>query len=121
MEGKILNWRKSSYSGTGGSNCVEAGNDARRVMVRDTKDTQGPMLRFTAGAWRRLVDQVKADASLPADLAPKRGVLRWGCPSLLCSGTDDARCHLAEIHSRATIPDRLPSGTTAKRKSPARP
>jgi Domain of unknown function (DUF397) len=61
MEGKLSSrWRKSSYSGNGGSDCVEAGNDARRVLVRDTKDHgQGPVLRFSPDAWRRFADRVK--------------------------------------------------------------
>lgn len=48
-------WRKSSYSGAaGGSDCVEValGPDA---LVRDSKNTSGPVLRFGMGAWRGLV------------------------------------------------------------------
>lgn len=53
-------WRKSSYSGNGGE-CAEVGTGADRdaVAVRDTKDRQGPVLRFTASAWRRFTGQVK--------------------------------------------------------------
>jgi len=64
MEGKILNWRKSSYSGTGGSNCVEAGNGARRVLVRDTQHRTGPVLKVSADAWRRFAEQVKRSLAL---------------------------------------------------------
>jgi hypothetical protein len=60
------NWRKSSYSGDGGSNCVEVGNDSA-VLVRDTKDRTGPMLRFTPDAWNAFAKQVKAGASLSSD------------------------------------------------------
>jgi len=28
------------------------------VLVRDTRDRQGPALRFTPGAWRRFADRV---------------------------------------------------------------
>ena len=37
-------WRKSSYSGNGGTDCVEVGAraEADRVLVRDTKDRGGP-------------------------------------------------------------------------------
>jgi hypothetical protein len=52
-------WRKSSYSGNGGSDCVEVGGRAGRVLVRDTKNRTGPVLEITPDAWRRLVDQVK--------------------------------------------------------------
>ena len=51
-------WRKSSHSGPDGGSCVEvAAADA--VLVRDTQDRQGPMLRFAPETWRRFADQVK--------------------------------------------------------------
>jgi hypothetical protein len=56
-------WRKSSYSGNGGSDCVEVGGRGGRVVVRDTKNRTGPVLEVTPGAWRRFADQVKR--SLP--------------------------------------------------------
>jgi hypothetical protein len=52
-------WRKSSYSGNGGSDCVEVGGRGGRVLVRDTKNRTGAVLEITPGVWRRLVDQVK--------------------------------------------------------------
>ncbi len=52
-------WRTASYSGGEGGNCVEIGDDASRVLVRDTKDRPGAVLRFTPAAWRRFADQVK--------------------------------------------------------------
>jgi hypothetical protein len=57
-------WRKSSYSGGNGGNCVEVGAQAQagRVLVRDTKDRPGPVLRFTPGAWRQFADQVRSAA-----------------------------------------------------------
>jgi hypothetical protein len=58
MEAVDPRWRKSSFSGNGGD-CVEVGDDTRRVLVRDTKDGTGPVLRFTPAAWRRFADQVK--------------------------------------------------------------
>lgn len=62
-------WRKSSYSG-GEGNCVEVADHGNRVLVRDTKDRNGVMLRFTPDAWRRFVAaQVKGERSL-ADLRP---------------------------------------------------
>src|SRR5580700_8127065 len=59
MEGTDLNWRKSSYSGNGGGECVEIGASPDAVLVRDTTDRTGPVLRFTPAAWRRFADQVK--------------------------------------------------------------
>jgi Domain of unknown function (DUF397) len=57
-------WRKSSYSGGNGGNCVEVAAQPRsgRVLVRDTKDRKGPVLRFTPGAWQRFADRVRSSA-----------------------------------------------------------
>jgi hypothetical protein len=55
-------WRKSSYSGGNGGNCVEVGTpaDASQVQVRDTRDRQGPVLAVGRRAWRRFAGRVKA-------------------------------------------------------------
>jgi Domain of unknown function (DUF397) len=55
-----MSWRKSSYSGGSGGNCVEVADQAGRVLVRDTKqDGTGPVLRLSPAAWRELVARVK--------------------------------------------------------------
>jgi Domain of unknown function (DUF397) len=54
-----LAWRKSSYSGGSGGNCVEVADHGSRVLVRDTRDRAGLVLRFSPAAWRRFADQVK--------------------------------------------------------------
>ena len=77
-------WRTSSYSGNGGGNCVEVAGQARRVLVRDTKDRTGAVLRFTPAAWRGFAEQVKRSLATglgqgPADAC--RGHSRvWECP-----------------------------------------
>jgi hypothetical protein len=55
-------WRKSSYSGGNGGECIEVGvqPQASRVLVRDTKDRQGPVLRFTPSAWIQFADQMRS-------------------------------------------------------------
>lgn len=58
-----LSWRKSSYSGGSGGNCVEVADDASHVLVRDTQDRTGPMLTFSPRSWQRFVGQVKASGS----------------------------------------------------------
>lgn len=58
-----LNFRTSSYSG-GEGNCIAVADDAGRVLVMDTKDNQGPILRFSADAWRRFAKQVKGSLAL---------------------------------------------------------
>jgi len=53
-------WRKSSYSGSNGGNCLEAASSTDLVMVRDTKNNgTGPMLGFTPAAWAAFTTQVK--------------------------------------------------------------
>ncbi|MGH3192714.1 MAG: DUF397 domain-containing protein [Streptosporangiaceae bacterium] len=52
------NWRKSSYSGDQG-NCVEVAGNNGRVLVRDTQDRTGLVLRFTPEGWRMFADIVK--------------------------------------------------------------
>jgi Domain of unknown function (DUF397) len=53
-----MNWRKASYSASNGGACVEVGT-ADHVLVRDTQDRNGPVLRFSPMAWRRFADQTK--------------------------------------------------------------
>jgi hypothetical protein len=48
----VTGWRKSSYSGTNGGNCVEVAGGAGDVAVRDSKDRDGGRLAVTAAAWR---------------------------------------------------------------------
>ena len=49
-----LNWRKASYSGSGGGNCIEVASAGRVVLVRDTKDQEaGPVLRIDPADWQR--------------------------------------------------------------------
>lgn len=47
-------WRKSTRSSGAGGNCVEVSVDVLPglVGVRDSKDADGPILRFTPAAWR---------------------------------------------------------------------
>jgi hypothetical protein len=46
-------WRKSSYSGTNGGQCVEAADKAGRILVRDTTDRGGVVLSISPNAWHR--------------------------------------------------------------------
>lgn len=51
-------WRTSSYSG-GQGNCIEVGSHDDHVLVRDTKDRTGPVLRLSPATWRELVTRVQ--------------------------------------------------------------
>jgi Domain of unknown function (DUF397) len=54
-----LNWRKASYSGNGGGNCVEVADAARLVMVRDTTDRGGAVLSVPAEAWQAFLGSLR--------------------------------------------------------------
>lgn len=49
-------WRKSSRSSTNGGACVEVADNLPGIVgVRDSKDPAGPVLVFSAAAWRNFV------------------------------------------------------------------
>lgn len=53
-------WRKSSFSGTTGGNCVEvARNLPGAVAVRDSKNPDGPKLVFTPDEWRAFTAEIR--------------------------------------------------------------
>lgn len=56
-------WRKSTRSGTGGSqsDCVEVAALPRNVGVRDSKDPEGPRLALSPDDWRALVARLKRE------------------------------------------------------------
>jgi hypothetical protein len=59
--GAGLIWRKSSYSGNGGSDCVEVAYGlSGRVAVRDSKNSDGPVLALQPASWQALTDAIKA-------------------------------------------------------------
>lgn len=45
-----VSWRKSSYSGGEGGQCVELADLGNGVAVRDSKDPEGPALLLTRNA-----------------------------------------------------------------------
>jgi len=53
-----LTWRRSSAS-TGGGECVEVAQSESSVLVRDSRDQSGALLKFTMPQWRGLVLRVK--------------------------------------------------------------
>ncbi|NSC22333.1 DUF397 domain-containing protein [Streptomyces albus subsp. chlorinus] len=56
-----LSWHKSSYSGSGGGDCVEVAHTPGAVHVRDSKEQRGPVLSVPSSQWvgfiRHLADQ----------------------------------------------------------------
>lgn len=59
MELKSTIWRTSSYTGGNGGNCVEVGEGANAIVVRDTKDRKGVVLTFGTQAFREFVASIK--------------------------------------------------------------
>ncbi len=67
-------WHTSSYSGGNGcvetrwtkstqctsGTCIEVAYPVGAVQVRDSKQTDGPVLTFDPDAWRAFIDTVKA-------------------------------------------------------------
>ena len=64
MEGnRAVTWRTSSYSGNSGGQCVEVGNAAHLIAVRDSKDPDGARLAFGREAWEAFAARLKADTN----------------------------------------------------------
>jgi Domain of unknown function (DUF397) len=51
-------WVKSSLSMSNG-NCVEVASLSGGIGVRDSKDTEGPVLRFTPDEWQAFLGGVR--------------------------------------------------------------
>ena len=55
-------WRKSSYSGSSGGQCVEvARNLPNIVAVRDSKNPESGALAVTPAAWQALLACIRSD------------------------------------------------------------
>ncbi|WP_267717018.1 DUF397 domain-containing protein [Streptomyces sp. CoH17] len=53
-------WRKSSYSGNTGGDCVEVGETSPgAVPIRDSKNPAGPVVTVGAHAWQSFVDALR--------------------------------------------------------------
>ncbi|MEU8925455.1 DUF397 domain-containing protein [Kitasatospora sp. NPDC048545] len=54
-------WRKSSYSGTNGGNCIEvAPGFPGLAPVRDSKGPDGPVLVFPGSSWGVFIAAVRS-------------------------------------------------------------
>lgn len=66
MAWSAMAWRKSGRSGSAGTDCVEvAGVAGHLVAVRDSKDPDGPVLRFGAVEWAAFITRVRAGRARP--------------------------------------------------------
>ncbi|MGY6020508.1 DUF397 domain-containing protein [Streptomyces spinosirectus] len=56
-------WRKSTYSGGGGNECLEIADcHPTHVPVRDSKNPRGPKLTFRPETWSAFVESLKHPA-----------------------------------------------------------
>lgn len=53
----MATWVRSSRCDT--SACVEVGHAEDEVLMRDSKDPDGPVLRFTKDQWRQFIQSLK--------------------------------------------------------------
>ncbi|MEV5570416.1 DUF397 domain-containing protein [Spirillospora sp. NPDC052269] len=53
-------WRKSTYSGGSGGECVEVADLAPVIGVRDSKDPHGPHLTLGPAQFDTLIDVLKS-------------------------------------------------------------
>jgi hypothetical protein len=57
---KSARWRKSSYSGNTGGDCVEVADAfLGTIPVRDSKNASGPVVTVGADAWQAFVDGLR--------------------------------------------------------------
>ncbi|MEU5534161.1 DUF397 domain-containing protein [Streptomyces sp. NPDC020362] len=56
-----LEWFKSSYSGGNTTECVEAAFVASGVLLRDSKNSSGPVVVVQRPTWRRFTQALRSD------------------------------------------------------------
>ena len=60
MEGSsTLSWRKSSYSGSNGGQCVEVAASGN-ILVRDSQNPDSGRLGLSAQSWREFMVSIKS-------------------------------------------------------------
>ncbi len=70
MQDATLTWRKSTRSGAAG-HCVEVANVPAAVLVRDSKDVDGPVLPSRTTDWAGFIAGVRAgEFDRPALIPP---------------------------------------------------
>jgi hypothetical protein len=61
MDISHVTWRKASYSGGNGGECVEVASTGKTlVAVRDSKDPNGPRLAFNPPTWQAFIQRVRS-------------------------------------------------------------
>ncbi|TDD85121.1 DUF397 domain-containing protein [Actinomadura darangshiensis] len=57
----FLVWRKSSHSDGTGGECVEIAAGPGMLLIRDSKDPDGPRLGLTVNAMQDLINRLQKD------------------------------------------------------------
>jgi hypothetical protein len=57
-EPRLLDWRKARRS-MGSGDCVEVAPMSKRILLRDSKDLDGPILEYPCSSWLRFTMKVK--------------------------------------------------------------
>ncbi|WP_413810362.1 DUF397 domain-containing protein [Streptomyces sp. OE57] len=61
---RTASWRKSSYSNNDGGVCVEVADNLPGIVpVRDSKNPDGPALRFPNDSWSAFIASLKGQRS----------------------------------------------------------
>jgi hypothetical protein len=60
-EHDVTGWRKPERSNPNGA-CAEVGTMPGAVVVRDTKNRRGPVLRYAPAVWREFTTKVKGSS-----------------------------------------------------------
>ncbi len=59
---RALSWRKSSYSGNNGGQCIEVATPGHEVAIRDSKNPSGMRLVFSTQTWREFTSSLKTSS-----------------------------------------------------------
>jgi hypothetical protein len=57
-ESRRLQWRKARRSAGNGA-CVEAAHTNSQILIRDSKDQEGPVVHYSASSWRAFLSDAK--------------------------------------------------------------
>ncbi len=64
LEASGLQWRKARRSVNNGA-CVEAAPVGGQILIRDSMDPEGPVLSYSADAFRAFLDTAKRTTLFP--------------------------------------------------------
>lgn len=75
-EASVASWRTSTHSGSS-DNCVEVASLGRTIVIRDSKDPDGPRIYLSQIEWTTLLRSVQCNPSLS-----QRTIRNWPAPRM---------------------------------------